>query len=191
MIQALISRMIEGLFQPRQAAARILAGNHGADAAVLFLVLAYLIQAMLQILLLGAREQPEGAASVPAVAFHLLNIVLQAAMAGIISLLIFGIGRVFGGTGSRLQAFVLVAWHTLVTTVLSPVFLIGMGQLGAGEISGAVLGLMVVAVSIWLWVLAVYTAVLHRFRSPWGVMGVMVGLSFLLSSLFMAMIPAA
>ena len=62
---------------------------------------------------------------------------------------------------------------------------------GGGEVEPAILGLMVAGGMVWLWVLAVYTAVLHRFRSPWGVMGVMVGLSFLLSSLLVNMVPAA
>ncbi|MDT8343718.1 MAG: YIP1 family protein [Thermohalobaculum sp.] len=190
MIRDLLARMIEGLFQPAASARRILAANHGVDTAMLFVVLAYAVQAIIQILLPGARNLPEGVEQVP-VTLHLLNIIIQAMVIGVLSLMVFGAGRIFGGTGSRKQAFVIVAWHTLVTTLLSPVFLFGMAQIAAGQpVSPVVLVLLVVTGSFWLWVLAVYTAVLHGFRNPWGVLGVMLGISFLVSALLMSMVPA-
>lgn len=182
--------MIEGLVQPGNSARRILAADLGLDAAVLIVVLAYVLQAILQILLPGARALPEGVSQVP-IALHLLNVLLQVMLVSLLSLMIFGVGRLFGGAGTRKQAFVIVAWHTLVTTLLAPVFLIGMARIAAGEaLAPVLLVLMVGAGSFWLWVLAVYTAALHDFRSPWGVMGVMLGISFMLSALLMSMVPA-
>jgi hypothetical protein len=182
--------MLEGLFQPRQSAQRIVLARYGAETGIAFIVLAYVLQAILQIVLPGARTLPEGVEGLPMV-LHLLNMLVLTAVAGMLSLAIFGVGRAFGGSGSRRQAFVLVSWHTLVTTLLAPVFLIGMAQVASGAVSPVVMGLMIAAGTIWLWVLAAYTAVLHGFRSPWGVMGVMLGTAFLISSIFATLVPAA
>lgn len=182
--------MLEGLIQPRRSARWVLDANHGIDTALLFVVLAYALQAILQILLPGARTLPEGIDRVPA-SLHLMNVLLQVMLVSVLSLMLFGIGRLFGGTGSRKQAFVIVAWHTLVTTLLAPAFLIGMGQIATGDpVSPGMLALMVVTGSLWLWVLAVYGAVLHGFGNPWGVMGVMLGILFLVSALLMNLVPA-
>ncbi|MCL5775892.1 hypothetical protein M1105_02610 [Limibaculum sp. FT325] len=190
MIRDLLARLVEGLFQPRRSAHWVLSANHGIDTALLFIVLAYSLQAVIQILLPGARTLPEGFEGLP-LAMHLLNLLLQVLLAGMMSFMIFAVGRLFGGTGSRLQAFVIVGWHTLVTTLLAPPFLLGMAQIAAGSgVSPAMLGLMVAAGIVWLWVLAVYTAVLHGFGSVWAVMGVITGALLLVSALFMNMMPA-
>ncbi|MBK0400209.1 hypothetical protein H0I76_13505 [Limibaculum sp. M0105] len=190
MIRNLLARMIEGLFQPARSARWLLSADLGLDTALLFVALAYVLQAIIQIVLPGARPLPDGIGHVP-LTLHMLNLLLQVFLVAFMSFMIFAIGRLFGGTGTRKRAFLIVSWHTLVTTVLSPPFLIGMASVALGkELSPPLLGLMVAAAAVWLWVLSVYTAVLHGFSNPWGVMGVILGVLFLLSALFMNMVPA-
>lgn len=189
MIRQLLLLMAEGLYRPRISAERILSANYGVDVGVMFLVLAYLIQAILQIVLPGARDLPDGVDRIP-IAVHLLNILLQAALVGMLSMLIYGGGRAFGGTGTKRQAFMIVSWHTLVTTLLAPIFLIGVAHIVSGEVPSTLLFLMAAAGMLWLWVLAVYMAALHGFRNAWGTMGVMFAVVFLLSSVFVNMMPA-
>lgn len=189
MIADLLRRMTEGLLAPRASARRVLLARYGVDVALLFAVLAYAVQAMLQIVIPGARTLPEGMSGIP-VGMHFVNLLLQVLIIWILSMAVFGIGRLFGGQGSRSQAFVLVAWHALVTTLLAPLFLLGAAQIQGGEIPAGALFVLFVAGSIYLWVLACFTAELHGFRSPWGVMGVMLAVMFLFSGLFMNLAPA-
>lgn len=190
MIGDFLARILEGLLQPRISARRILAANLKADAAIMMLVLAYVVQAILQIVLPGARPLPEGVSGVP-IGLHFFNILLQIIMVGVLAMMIYGFGRLFGGAGTRLQSFVIVAWHTLVTTVLAPVFIYGMAQLSGGTVPAPTLLLMLIAAGAWMWLLACYTTELHGFRSAWGPMGMMIAASFLFSMLFVNMIPAA
>ena len=190
MIGDILGRILEGLLQPRISARRILAADLKMDAAILMLVLAYLVQAILQILLPGSRELPEGFSGVP-LGLHFFNILLQIIVVGVLAMMIHGFGRLFGGVGSRLQSFVIVAWHTLVTTVLAPVFIYGMEQVAEGTVPSPMLFLMLIAAGAWMWLLACYTTELHGFRSAWGPMGMMLAASFLFSMLFVNMIPVA
>lgn len=184
--------MVEGLFAPRISARGVLRAQYGLDTAIQFAVLAYCIQAIMAILMPGVPgAQPQGAGS--SIGFHFLNIFAQLAIIGMLAFAVWGIGQLFGGGGSRRQALVLVSWHALVTTLLAPLFLLGasaVGQEGDAIPLGVVL-IFGVAVAQYLWVLACYTMELHGFRSPWGVMGVMLAVAVLLSTLVMSAAPGA
>ena len=189
MIGEFLGRILEGLLQPRKSARRILAAEPKMDTAIMMLLLAYLVQAIIQLAMLGMPEMPEG---VSRLGVHLSGIVMQMLMAAILWAMVFGIGRMFGGTGTGLQSIVMVAWHTLVTAFLLPVFILGLPELMAGEqVSGLLLFLMLGAIGFWMWLLACYTAELHGFRNPWGAMGMMLAVSFLFAMLLLNMVPAA
>jgi hypothetical protein len=183
-IVELFRRMVEGLFAPRASARAVLAQGWGLDVAVQFAVLAYCLQAILAILIPGARGDAMPASGVP-VGFHVLNLVAQVMLVGLLGLAVWGIGAIFGGRGTRDQALVITAWHTLVTTLLSPLFLLGAASSRGADPEQMPIGVVfvfAVAVSQYLWVLACYTMELHGFRNPWGVLGVMVAVAMLFST---------
>ncbi|MEM7499627.1 MAG: YIP1 family protein [Pseudomonadota bacterium] len=192
MIVELFRRMVEGLFAPRRSARAILAQGLGLDTAVQFAVLAYCLTAMLGVIVPGVRADAAGEGGLP-IGSHVLSVVAQVMMVGILGMAVWGIGAMFGGKGTREQAMVLVGWHTLVTTLLAPLFLLGTAAtVGAepGEIPIAVVFVFAIAVSQYLWVLACYTMELHGFRSPWGVLGVMVAVAMLFSTAVISLMGA-
>ncbi|MGF1553452.1 MAG: YIP1 family protein [Paracoccaceae bacterium] len=181
--------MIEGLFAPRRSARRVLAAGWGLDVAVLLAVLAYALQAILAILVPGARpETAEGSLPLGA---HLINLLRQLAVVGVEGFAVWGLGRLFGGTGSREGALILVAWHAFVTTLLAPFFLFGQASLREGDEEALPLLLLValaLALAQSIWVLAAYATELHGFRNPWGVVGVMVAVMMLLSTIVVSLL---
>ncbi|MEM7526559.1 MAG: hypothetical protein AAF416_02630 [Pseudomonadota bacterium] len=183
MIFELFRRMVQGLFSPRASARAVLAQGYKLDTAVQFAVLAYCFQAILAILIPGARDA--GAPSGVPIGFHVLNLIAQVALVGILGFAVWGIGALFGGKGDREQALVITAWHTLVTTLLSPLFLLGAVAAGGAtpdQMPVGIVFIFAIAVSQYLWVLACYTMELHGFRNPWGVLGVMVAVAMLFST---------
>ncbi|MEM9783717.1 MAG: YIP1 family protein [Pseudomonadota bacterium] len=191
-MRTLLGRMLEGLFAPKLSARRVLAQDWGLDVAVQFTLLAYALNAILATLIPGARPEIAGGSIITV---HLVNMILQVLLVGVIGAMVWGVGRMFGGAGARDRALVLVAWHTLVTVLLAPFFQLGTaalrdtlpeGEPGGGAVDmSAAPGWVVlsfgVGVSAWLWLLASYTTELHGFRSTWAVLGVMVAVAMLLS----------
>ena len=79
-------------------------------------------------------------------------------------------------------------------SVIWPMLLIGMSEMSIDPsappeamepASFGALFLVVVFVSQWIWLLARYVATAHGFRSSWGAVGIILGLSMLFSSLFL------
>jgi hypothetical protein len=180
--------IFEGLFAPRRSARRVLHAGWGLDVAVLLAVLAYAVQAIVAILMPGARAglDAQGAG----VAFHFANLLVQLALVGLVGLAVWGGGRAFGGAGTREGALVLVAWHALVVTPLTPLFLLGQSAAREEAESASPLALLVFAVAVaqYLWVLAAFATELHGFRNPWGAVGVMVAAMMLFSSVVISLI---
>ncbi|MEM6679394.1 MAG: YIP1 family protein [Pseudomonadota bacterium] len=180
----LLRLMAEGLFAPRTSARWILSGQNGLEVAVQFAVLAYCLQAMLAVVIPGARPVELTEDGIP-IGSHVLNIIAQVALVGVLGLAVYGLGRLFGGEGTRDQALVITAWHTLVTTLLSPLFLLGASATRGGSPEDMPIGVVfifAIGVSQYLWVLACYTMELHGFRNPWSVLGVMVAVALLFST---------
>jgi hypothetical protein len=179
---ATLFRMIgEGYTAPRISMRRILDGGNGLEVALTFLALAFIVEAVLAILF-GGRA---GGLSL---SVYLVNVALQLAAFFLLSGLIHGIGRAAGGKGTLTGAQLVVGWHSLVTSPLTPLT-IGFasafraqpdGAEAAAQVhipaGGGFLALVYLAISFWL--MANYIAELHRFRSTWGVLGALVGVTF-------------
>ena len=191
MIRNLVSAVAEGYIAPRRSVRRLLDGRHGIQTALLMLALAYLVQAVLTILFISSGI---------GIAGHLLAIVQQVVVFFVLAALIFGLGRLAGGKGTMEGAQLVVAWHALVVSVISPLaigvssfaYRAEVGSAGGMSAGLGLLAFVYVAVSFWL--MANFVAELHGFRSAWGVLGALVGLTFacaiLLASIIGALSPA-
>ncbi|MEO0761179.1 MAG: hypothetical protein AAFZ09_05135 [Pseudomonadota bacterium] len=200
----MFKRMVEGIIAPARSARGVLAERWGLDTAIQVAILAYCLNAILAILMPDAR-----ATALPGswVVAHLVNIIEQVLRVGLLGGLIWGIGALLGGKGTLYPAFALSAWHTLVTVLLQPLFMLGTGAMrraheaakaaaaaageGAAEVpapmdlgaaSTGILVLFAFGVAAWFWLMAVYAMELHGFRNVWSVLGVMVAAAMLFSA---------
>lgn len=180
-VAGLLRLIVEGYTAPRHSVRQLLAGQNGMEVALGFLALAFLIEATLAILF-GGRA---GGASIN---IYFVNIALQLAVFFLLSGLIHGIGRAAGGKGTLVGAQLVVGWHALVTSPLTPLT-IGFAsalrqQPEAGDAAtpveipagGGFLALVYISISFWL--MANYVAELHHFRNTWGVLGALLGVTF-------------
>jgi hypothetical protein len=195
MIGAVIENLTAGYLRPRTSVRRLLSGGHGLGDALMMVALAYLIGSILTIMVPGGAPATAG---VP-IGLHLLGLLLQFISFFIASGLVFLIGRMFGGQGTRQETYLTMAWYSLVTSLIVPLTLPARNQLteavaaaGGGQAEvplGAPILLFAAAFGIMLWLLSNYIAELHRFRSAWGVLAVILGFSAALSVIIMMIIP--
>ena len=198
MIGAVVQNVLGGVFRPRASVRRIIDGGHGFDVALLMVLLALLVREIFVLIVLGSRSEGDGLQ---------LGAHLQALIEGMISFVIlsavvYGVGRIFGGTGNWRQTNVAMAWYLLVTSVFVPIALpalihvaeavaaAGDGPVGPVDVPGSLLAMFAVASGIMLWLFASYIAELHRFARTWNVVAVMLGLSVAFSLLLMALVPS-
>ena len=198
MIGAVVQNVLGGVFRPRASVRRIIDGGHGFDVALLMVLLALLVREIFVLIVLGSRSEGNGLQ---------LGAHLQALIEGMISFVIlsavvYGVGRMFGGTGSWRQTNVAMAWYLLVTSVFVPIALpalihvaeavaaAGDGPVGPVDVPGGLLAMFAVASGIMLWLFASHIAELHRFARTWNVVAVMLGLSVAFSLLLMALLPS-
>jgi hypothetical protein len=171
----------QGYSAPRLSVRRLLDGGNGLEVALGFLALAFLIEAMLAIVFGGG-----GGASI---GVYIVNIALQLAAFFLLSGLIHGIGRAAGGKGTLPGAQLVLGWHALVISPLTPLTLPVVAAFrarpeaaadAAPEIQipagGMFLTFLYAAIAFWL--MANYIAELHGFKSAWNVLGALVGVTF-------------
>lgn len=190
MIADTVRSIAEGYFAPRASARRLLDAGHGLSTALLMLALGYVIEAIVVNLMPGAPV-----ARSPGV--HLLNAALQVGVFFLLSWMIHALGRASGGSGTLAGAQLVVGWHALVTSPLTPLSIgfatsLRMQQGGDAatapqmQVSGGALLLAAIYVGVWFWLLANYVTELHGFRNVWGVLAVMVGITFVCAMLITA-----
>jgi len=197
MIGAVIENLIAGYMQPRRSVRRLLDGPYGLPEALLLATLAYLIGAIFTILIPVGEQPPAGSLFV----LHVLGLLRQFLSLFLVSGLIFVIGRQFGGRASWRDAYLGIAWYSVVTSLVAPLTLPATVQVvravdaadgGAVDIPfGGAMLLFTVVSGIMLWLLACYVAELHRFERTWNVLAVILGLSAVISVIFVALVPPA
>lgn len=178
MLWQLVHLMVEGFTAPQRSVRRMLDAQHGVDVAVLLLVLGYVIQAIFAVIFAGQTFGAEGGGGIGA---HIFGLFTQAGLVVLIAVLAQGIGKAAGGSATPTESFVAIAWHSVVTTLLTPVFLIGASLGTEDEISALGLVLVFAAGGIWLWLLASFITELHRFQSAGKTFAVMMGVFMLIS----------
>ena len=197
MIGAVVQNVIGGFLQPRASVRRILDGGHGFDVVILMVLLAILTREIFILIFIGGRSDAFGLT----LALH-----VQALVTGMISFLfmsalVFGIGRVFGGTGSWREANLAMAWYLLVISVVVPLVLpavihvtevvdaAGDDPVASVDIPAKLMVMFTVASGVILWLFACYIAELHRFASAWSVLAVMLGLLLALAVIVTVLAP--
>lgn len=162
---------------------------------VLVLLLAYLVGEILGMMISTESIRTERSV----IASHLLGFGQAIGMMFAIGGLVSGFGRAFGGTGDFVTSCAVVAWHALVTSVLTPLALYGLVNIAPAaaeatasgeppEVDGAALMALFTAVIVQFWLLATYITELHGFRSVMAVVGVMFGVTLVIGVLMMSMI---
>ena len=186
MISDIAGGIAEGLAAPRKAMRRILSGPGGIDVILGLVVASYLVQALAAIAVPGGRI----AGDLSPLLVHLNLLISQLVLFVVTSAAVFGIGRLFGGTGTLPQALLTVAWYGFVTSFLAPLALIAFAP-GSDAEPTAFDALLLLAVSgIGVWVLAGCVAELHGFRSTGQVLAVAVGIAFGAGVLLISLVPA-
>lgn len=188
MIADLFRWIAGGIIAPQRTVEWLLSLRLRFMDAVLVLTLAYLI-GEIALLVLGVGQSPDGSSFVEV---HLLGFGLSIMVMFLVSLTVFVIGQVFGGTATFEQCCVVISWHTLVVSVLTPLI-----ELGALELSlvaeraaaqappsdphGGVMAGFLIAIGISFWLMARYITEVHRFQSTMVVMAGMVGTTLMIA----------
>lgn len=166
----------EALSSPRTAARQLLGlGISRAfvlQAAIVVAIGAAVVQFFLTALVAGMAQ--EGTA--PSQMQPLAAALLQFGQILITAALVFGIGRMFGGTGDLDGALVITVFLGFMNLIWMTVMII------SGALLAPLMGFAALAAAIWgLWALGSFVAELHGFSSAWKVIGVAFGLSFVLA----------
>ncbi len=197
MIGAVVENIIGGYLHPRSSVRRLLAAGHGFDAALQMLLLGYLIGEIFMIITPGAR--PDEA---PGPSFgHIVALFEALVRFAILAALVCFVGRLFGGRGNLRQTAVVLAWYTLVTSFVVPLFMPALQQVFAAASATAAdpstpvslpaaSAVIVLATSgLFLWLLAAYIAELHGFSRTIGVLSAILGAGLVLSLLVSSVVP--
>jgi len=200
MIGPVVENLIGAFLSPRASMRRLLAGGHGMDAALLLVLLAFLVRQIFMVITPGVQIDDRTAS----LGEYLVGVAGFYLMFGLLVILAFQVGRMFGGVGSFKNAALAIAWYLLVGSLLTPllapawvemlkvaeVIAENPGQPPPDLPRGALLtAVLVSCVSFWL--LASYVAELHRFTHTWNVLFVVLGLTVPMSMLGLVLFPFA
>jgi hypothetical protein len=159
--------VIDSLTRPRAAARRLLSLDLEPAPlvqAAVAITCAGLVLGWVAMTLSGGAVDPVSAAVLQA---PLLGALAQFAVMGLVILLTFRIGRMFGGRGGFWGAAAVVVWLNAVTLLIQVV------QIVALAVAPPFAGLIAIATLVWLlWAYASFVTELHDFSSPLMVLGV-------------------
>lgn len=161
--------VIDSLVRPREAARRVLAVHVEADVLAQAAAAVVCLEVLLGFLAVRMSGSAADATSTALLAQPLALAAGQLVMIGVLALLTFRVGRLFGGQGGFLGAAALVVWLNAVTLVIQA------AQLAALAVIPPLGALITLATLFWLlWVYANFVAELHGFESPVMVLGVVI-----------------
>ena len=190
----------EGLLQPRQSVRRLLSRPVSLQETWLLIALGYLISAIFLILLPPFGDSgAQGAGHVFGLLGFAFNVMIW-------SLLAWLPPRLFGGRAEWEEVFPAMAWMSVVTNLLTPLFLIALRMLPLQEVFDAAeaddgeavtrviesvspttsflaFTMMMIALIMIIRVFASFVAELHGFQT-WSVVAFVVGLVLALSLIF-------
>lgn len=185
MIGALMENLIGGFLHPRASARRLLGGGHGYDAALLMVLLAFLVREIFFVITPGARLGTESV-SLGRYALQLINALITFAL---FSAAICYVGRMFGGKGGFRQTALVLSWYLLITSAIVPLMLPAMLEIfevaraaaqapaQPAPLPGWAVTIVLAGSGVLFWLLASYIAELHGFASTLRVLVAVICLS--------------
>jgi hypothetical protein len=148
------------LQKPRQAARALMAEDVPIRARTAGLLLVAVVTAVLASLQVGLHPQTLDPVSAAMLASPFRAAVVQWGFLALSVVLIYRVGRAFGGTGSFPDALLIVVWLQLLTLVLQVL------QLLATVIAPPLAGIIGIGgFVLFLWLMTNFIAELHGFRS--------------------------
>lgn len=173
----LVDSIMKTVLEPR-AGARIVLGWQLNWNAILLISLIAVVIALLQLSIVGISadetSQNAGIAMPTTVSLNSVIYILGQFVGSV--LVIFFIGRLFGGKGSLQDTAMVVGWTGFVqgALILVPTILT--------LVQPAMGGLLLLIVLVWsIWIVFCFIAEMHGFASVWKVCGVSFGLALLLA----------
>jgi hypothetical protein len=185
MIGAVVENFIGGYLHPRASVRRLLDAGHGLDAMAQMATLAFLLRMIFIIVVPGARPDVEDIH----VGWYLMELATFLVVFALLSVMVYSIGRYFGGKGTLLETGMTLSWYLLVTTIIDLLFLTALVPIVSAseeivsapanpvDIPGWAIVVLMVSMGIATWLFASFVAELHRFARTWNVLMAMVGLS--------------
>lgn len=177
---------------PRRGVRIILDNVHGMQGAAILLGLALVALCLIvavEWIVIGPPDMsrlPEGA-PVPTLAQAVQGTALVSALSfGFITAFVFGVGRMFGGTGDFPTVAVALAWHSLITAIFAP-FVSVTHMMAEGGPAAWRVGLMLFT----MWMLICIITEAHNFASAWRVGAVLAGFLFGLSAFTLFLLRGA
>lgn len=176
--------ILESLVHPRTAAGRILRLDTPPSVSVCIGLLAIIAATLLGVASQLLLPMPDNDLTRALLGSPALTAAIQALVFLLMSVLVLGIGRLFGGNGTWPGALALMAWLQAMLAILQVAQLVSvMALLALGTIVS-------LASIIWFfWALAAFTATLHGFRNMLNVLGG-VFISFLAVLIMSALVVA-
>lgn len=176
MLQELVKSVIDSFVAPRTAARRVMDNVTDFQGVAVIFGLSFTLSAI--VLILKTFFSAEAAADIEraggAISAVVSLLISSAVAFAFVSVVVLGVGRLFGGVGSLLNVAAVIAWHSLITVVFSPF----MSVTALTSETGA--ALIPVFIMLFVgWLLINFTAEAHQFKSLWKVAAVMVGLLFI------------
>lgn len=159
--QLLWARMLATVQDPRAGARWVMAQGLTAEQAWWALMLVAVLGGALGWITFAAIGQPPDQATATLFASPMQAAGIQAVIEGGAGLLLFFVGRFFGGTGSLADALALKAWMAVPLLVLQVVQLFGVLVSPLLYVAAGV-----AALGLNLWLLTLFTCELHGFRRP-------------------------
>ncbi len=187
MFTQFLDRLLEGFLAPRRSAERLLSlapdWKTVAELAILGFALQTVLSFATQLALEGTGIGPEVSDGETALTAGALPIRVFGYSVSLVvmTLLIYWIGRHFGGGGSLCDVAAVVCWHGVVTSLLAPLMTIGAMEAATGDRLG-IIALILILSLFTIWLLASYIAAAHRYASPskvfLAILGILFGLTF-------------
>jgi hypothetical protein len=199
MIGPVVENLIGAFLSPRRSVRRLIDGGFGVDAALLLVLLGFAVRQIFVLITPGVL--PEGTSIT--LSEYFMELMQSYVTFGFMTIVVYQVGRFFGGKGTLIGAALTMGWYLLVVSVFTPVvlpafveFLEAAKAAAASpdtppEIPGAALLALIASSCFMLWLLAAYIAEMHRFTRTWNVLFVVIGLSIPFSMLASALMPIA
>lgn len=168
MLQDLLNRYVDSFMSPRRAVRAVIDRVDSLEGVVVILGLSLAINSIILVVKLTMGGGAPGGV-LPIVLF---NLVLSIAAFGIMTFMVQGVGKLFGGRGEVRDVATALAWHGLVMVVFTP--FLSFDSMAGAEGGFQLPQIVILGVAIWL--LVNFIAEAHRFESTMKVAGVMLAL---------------